>query len=86
MTPQESDLMHGHADACRRRAFLECVVGVALLPVAVICAARGEPWHTLPVALLAGGFLSAAVFTFVHGRHWARVAAKRDRNVSKEGE
>lgn len=78
MTPEEFCLMHGHADTCRRRAILEGVVGVALLLVAIICAARGEPWHTLPVALLAGGFLSAAIFTFVHGRHWARVAAKRE--------
>lgn len=78
MTPAEFDLMNGHADTCRRRAILEAVVGVALLLVAIICTARGEPWHTLPVALLAGGFLSAAIFTFVHGRHWMRVAAKRE--------
>ena len=78
MTPQESNLMHGHADTCRRHAILEGFVGVALLVVAVLSAIRGETWHGTLSGIVAGATISAAVFTFVHGRHWARVAAKRE--------
>lgn len=79
------DLINGQADTWRRRAILEGVLGIAVLSVALVCAARGETWHAMLAALVAGGTLSAAVFTYVRGRQWMRVAAKRDRNVSKEG-
>ena len=78
MTPQESNLMQGHAASDRRRAILEGVVGIAILSVALLCAARGETWHATLSALGAGGTISAAVFTFVRGRQWMRVAAKRE--------
>lgn len=77
MTPEEADRIFDQVDTWRRRAIIEGVVGTALLFVAVICAERGEAWHLLPVALLAGGTLSAAFFTYVRGRQWMRVAAKR---------
>lgn len=77
MTPEESNLMHGHADTCRRHAILEAVVGAALLLVAVTCAARGETWEAMLSALAAGATLSAAFFTYVRGRQWMRVASRR---------
>lgn len=77
MTPEESNLMHGHADACRRHAILEAVVGVALLVMSIICAARGEAWQGALVGIAAGGFLVAAGFTTVQGMRWDRVAKKR---------
>ncbi len=79
----DTDLMHEHAEVCRRRAFLEGVVGVALLFVAIVCGLRSETWHGIVASLAAGGFLSAAVFTFIHGRHWARTAAKREASPSQ---
>lgn len=77
MTPEESNMMSGHADTCRRHAILEGVVGVSLLVVAVICALKGETWHAVGAALAAGATLSAAVFTYVRGRQWMRVASRR---------
>lgn len=74
----EAGLINGQADTWRRRAILEGVVGIAVLSVALLCAARGETWHATLSALAAGGTISAAVFTFVRGRQWMRVAAKRE--------
>lgn len=78
MTPAESNLMRGHAAFDRRRAILECFVGIALLLVTIICGLRGEIWHAIGSALAAGGTLSASVFTYVRGRQWMRVAKKRE--------
>lgn len=77
MTPEESNMMSGHADTCRRRAILEGVVGLALLSVTILCGLRGELWHAVGAALAAGATLSAAVFTYVRGRQWMRVASRR---------
>lgn len=77
MSPEESGLMSNHADTCRRHAILEGVVGVSLLIVAILCASRGETWHATLAALAAGATLSAAVFTYVRGRQWMRVATRR---------
>lgn len=77
MTPEESTLLSGHAGTCRRRAFIEGVVGTAILFVAVICAERGEAWHGTLSGIAAGGTLSAAFFTYVRGRQWMRVASRR---------
>ncbi|HEY1034986.1 MAG TPA: hypothetical protein VGE09_08395 [Pseudoxanthomonas sp.] len=77
MTPEESNLMHGHADTCRRHAILEGVVGAALLVVALLSAARGETWHATGAGIAAGATLAAAVFTYIRGRQWMRVASRR---------
>lgn len=74
----DTDLMHTSADAWRRRAILEGVVGSALLAVTILCALQGETWHATLVALAAGATLSAAVFTYAKARLWARVASKRE--------
>lgn len=77
MTPDESNLMHGHAETCRRHAILEGVVGAALLSVTVMCGLRGELWHAVGASGAACATLTAAVFTYVRGRQWMRVAARR---------
>lgn len=73
-----TDLIRDQSDTWRRRAILEGVVGVSLTVVAVLCAARGETWHSMLAGMAAGATLSAAVFTYLRGRQWMRVAQRRE--------
>ena len=71
------EAMRLRIEADRRNAILEAVVGVSLLVMSIICAARGEAWHGALVGIASGAFLSAAGFTAIRALTWRREADKR---------
>lgn len=73
-----TDKILDQVEVWRRHAILEGVVGIALLIVSFISAARGEAWHGTLFGVAAGALLSAAVFTYIRGRQWMRVAQRRE--------
>lgn len=66
------------AEASRRHAIMESVIGFALLAMTGLLAAQGEAWHAAGSALAAGALLSAAGFTATRALTWRREAEKRE--------
>lgn len=66
------------AEASRRHAIMESVIGSALLAMTGLLAAQGQAWQAAAAGVTAGLFLGVAILTAIRALTWKREADKRE--------